>query len=66
MWGEALCSMKALCPIVMECQGHKAGVGRFMSRGCGKERGGWCFSEGRPVTGITFEMKIKKISKKKK
>jgi hypothetical protein len=39
-------------------------VGRLVNRG----RGGWDrgFLEGKPGKGITFEMQIKKISKKKK
>ena len=55
MGGEVLCSMKALCPSVGECQGQEAGVGGLVS----KRRegiGGRCFSEGKPGKGITFEM----------
>jgi hypothetical protein len=35
MGGEALCPMKAVCPSVGECQGHKVGVGGLLSRGRG-------------------------------
>ena len=37
MGGEALCSMKARCSSVGECQGQEAGVGGLVSR---DERGG--------------------------
>jgi hypothetical protein len=59
MGKEALGPVKAQCPSVGECQGQEAGVGGLMSRG-----GGRGFSERKPGKGITFEMKIKKISKK--
>jgi hypothetical protein len=33
MRGEVLGPVKALCPIVGECQGQEMGVGRLVSRG---------------------------------
>jgi hypothetical protein len=54
--GEALGSVKALCPSVGECQGQEAKVGGLVSRGRGEEIGGRGFSEGNPGKGISFEM----------
>jgi hypothetical protein len=59
--------MKALCPNVWECQGQKAGVGGFVSRGRGEGMGegigeGVClfvclvFFGGKIRRGIIFEM----------
>ena len=53
---EALGPVKAWCPSVGECQDREVGLGRLVS---------WGFWEGKPGTGITFEMQIKKISNKK-
>jgi hypothetical protein len=36
MEGEAVGSMKALCPSIRECQGQKAGMGRLVSTGRGE------------------------------
>jgi hypothetical protein len=47
MGGEALGSVKALCPSVGECQGQEAGVGGLVSRG----RGEGVFLEGKPGKG---------------
>jgi hypothetical protein len=54
MGGEALGSVKVLCPSIGECQGQETVVGGLgsMERGRG-ERG---FSEGKLGKGITFEM----------
>jgi hypothetical protein len=57
MGGEALGSVKALCPSVVECQGQEACVGELESRGRREEIGG--FSERKPGKGTTFEMEIK-------
>jgi hypothetical protein len=54
MGGEALGSVKVLCPSVGECQDQEAGVGGLVSRGRGKGNTG--FSEGKPGKEITFEM----------
>jgi hypothetical protein len=60
MGGEALGPVKVLCPSIGECQGQEAGVGGLGNRGSGGgDRG---FSKGKLGKGITFEMKIKKIS----
>jgi hypothetical protein len=56
MGGEALCPMKAVCPIVGEFQGQEAGVVRLVSHGKGEGRVGGCFSEGKPEKEIIFEM----------
>jgi hypothetical protein len=57
--GEALGPEKVLYPSIRKCQGQEAGM---VKRGTGGgDRG---FSEGKPGKGITFEMKVKKISKK--
>jgi hypothetical protein len=40
----------------MECQDQEAEIGGLVSRGRGEERGGECFSEGKPGKGIPFEM----------
>ena len=53
MGGEALGTVKALCPSVRECQGQEAGVGGLVSRRRAISRG---FSEGKPGNGTTFEM----------
>jgi hypothetical protein len=61
MGGEALGPVKALCPIIRECQDQE-----WEWVGCGAGvRGDRGFSEGKLVHGITFEMQIKKISKNK-
>jgi hypothetical protein len=39
MRGEALGSLKVLCPSIGECLGQEAGVGGLGSRGRGKEIG---------------------------
>jgi hypothetical protein len=52
MGGEALGSVKVLCPSIGECQGQEMGVCGLMSRGR-RDRG---FSEGKLGKGITFEM----------
>jgi hypothetical protein len=61
--------VKARYPSVGEGQGGEVGVGWWMggggshrSRGRGK---GWGFMEGKFRKGITFEMELHKISKKK-
>jgi hypothetical protein len=54
MGGEALGSVKVLCPIIGECWGQEAGVGRLGSRG--RWQGDRRFSEGKLGKGITFEM----------
>ena len=41
MGGEALGSVKALCPSVGEYQGQEVGVGRLVSRGRGKRIDGF-------------------------
>ena len=41
------------------------GMGESLSRGKRKGIAGWYFSEVKPGTVLTFEMEIKKISKKK-
>jgi hypothetical protein len=41
MGGEALGPVRARCPSVGECQGREAEVGGLMSRGRGKEIGGF-------------------------
>jgi hypothetical protein len=54
MGGEALGSMKVLCPSIGACQGQEVGVGGLVTRGRGGgDRG---FLEGKPDKGITFEM----------
>ena len=53
MGGEALGSVKILCPSIGGCQGQEAGVGVLVNRGSGGYRG---FSEGELGKGITFEM----------
>jgi hypothetical protein len=53
MGGEALGTVKVLCPSIGECQGQEVGVGRLGSRGEESDR--W-FSEGKPGKGITIEM----------
>jgi hypothetical protein len=52
MRGEALGPVKALCPSVGECQGHKAGVDGLVSRWRGSRE----VLEGIPGKGTTFEM----------
>jgi hypothetical protein len=54
MGGEALGTVKALCPNIGECQGQETGVGGLVRGGDGGEDGG--FSEGKPGKGITFEI----------
>jgi hypothetical protein len=54
--GEALSSMKALCPSVGECQGQEGGVGKLLIRGREEGTGGGCFLEGKPEKRITFEV----------
>jgi hypothetical protein len=56
MGGEALGPVKALSPRVRECQDREAGVGRLVSRGRGRGKGIFRFSEGKLGKGITFEM----------
>ena len=51
--GEALGSVKVLCPSIGEYQGQEVGMGVLVSRAGGRDRG---FSEGKPRKGITFEM----------
>jgi hypothetical protein len=65
MEGEALGPMKVLCPSIGECQGQEARVSGWVGEqgDGGEERG---FLERKLGKGITFEMLIKKISKKKK
>jgi hypothetical protein len=53
MGGEALGSVKVLCPSIGECQSQEVGVGGLGSRGRGSDRG---FSVGKPGNGITFEI----------
>jgi hypothetical protein len=60
MGGAALGPVKVICPSVGECQDREAGVGGLVSRGRWDRIG--FFSEGKPGKGITFKMKIKKIS----
>ena len=61
MGGEALGPVKVLCPSIGEGQDLEwEWVG--WGAGGGGDRG---FSEGKLGKGITFEMKIKKISNKK-
>jgi hypothetical protein len=55
MGGEALGSMKALCPSVGECQGQGVGVGELVRREGGGGEGG-DFLEDKAEKGITFEM----------
>jgi hypothetical protein len=63
MGREALGPVKTPIPSIGEFQGQEAAVGGLVSRGeWGEDRG---FLEGRPVKGITFEIKIKKISNNK-
>jgi hypothetical protein len=47
--GEALGSVKVLCPSVGECQGQEAGVGRLASRG--REEGIESFQRGNQEMG---------------
>jgi hypothetical protein len=56
MGGEALGSVKALCPSVGECQGQAAGVVGLVSRGRGEGIEDREFLERKPGKGITFEM----------
>jgi hypothetical protein len=46
MKGEALGSVKVLCPSVGECQGQEMGVGRLLSRGRGEMIRGGVFQRG--------------------
>jgi hypothetical protein len=40
--GEALGSVKILCPSIENCQGQEAGVGGLVSRGRGRKIGKFC------------------------
>jgi hypothetical protein len=52
--GEALGSVKVLCPNMGECQGQEAGMCGLVSRGRGGgDRG---FSEGKLGKGIAFDI----------
>jgi hypothetical protein len=61
MGGEALGPVKALCPSIGECQDQE-----WEWVGWGAGGGDREFLEGKLGKGITFEMQIKKISKKKR
>jgi hypothetical protein len=56
--GEALCSVKAQCLSVRECQGGEVGMGGWGITLIEAGGGGWNmgFPEGQPGKGITFEM----------
>jgi hypothetical protein len=54
MGGEALGPVKALCPIVGECQAQKEGTGGLVS----SRRGGHEVYRGKPGKETTFEMSI--------
>jgi hypothetical protein len=67
MGGEALGSMKVLCPSIGECQGQEAGEGMLVSMNPRERIMGFClfvcfvlfcfvFPEGKPGKRITFEM----------
>jgi hypothetical protein len=62
MRGKYISTEKARCPSIEECLDREVGVGGLVSREEGWERG---FLEGKSRKGITFEVKIKKISNKK-
>jgi hypothetical protein len=51
MGGEALGTMKVICPSVGDYQGQEEGVGGLVSRGSGEG-----IVEGKPGKGITFEI----------
>jgi hypothetical protein len=53
MGGEALGSMKVLCPSIWECQDQEAGVGELGNRGEGEGMGAF---GGETRKGVTFGM----------
>jgi hypothetical protein len=57
---------KVLCPMKAQCRGIEGGwVMQHFHRNRGREYRIGCFQEGcKPGKGITFEMQIKKLSKK--
>jgi hypothetical protein len=61
--GQALGFAKIICPRTGECQGQEAGLGGLGSRTGGRHRG---LSDRKIEKVIAFEMKIKKISNKKR
>jgi hypothetical protein len=60
MRGEDLGPVKAVCPLVRECQGKEEGVGGLVSKGRGKRMGEGAFWRGYQERGLHLKSKQRK------